>query len=153
MFSTRMPALAPSSLSARASRTPTSRYPMLPTYTKGSPGLASEYVFAVATMSWLWTRNLRVGGLRFVTRLPKPSIQSTRGPDSGSGEGGSARGPSDSIGTPAARAAAAGADTPPPSNRGRAWGPGASPCTRRPATASAHDADNPLVGPTEEPAP
>src|SRR6266571_5595134 len=60
IVSTRMPALAPSSLSARASRTPTSRYPMLPTYTKGSPGLASEYVFAVATMSWLWTRNLRV---------------------------------------------------------------------------------------------
>src|SRR5438270_11046616 len=99
---------------------------MLPTYTKGSPGLASEYVLAVATMSWLWTRSLRAGGFRFVTRLPNPSVHSTRGPVSGSPRGGSVAGPSDSRGTPDANAAAAGANTSRPSKVGAVYGRGAS---------------------------
>src|SRR5437762_2363327 len=75
MVSTRMPGRAPSSRSARDSRTPTSRYPMLPTYTNGSPGLASEYVLAVALMSWPRTRS-RPTGLhdQAPARAPHPRI-------------------------------------------------------------------------------
>src|SRR5947209_8022841 len=56
-------------------------------------------------MSWLWIRSRRAGGLRFVTRLPNPSVHSTLGPLSGSGAGGSVGGPSDESGTPAASVA------------------------------------------------
>ena len=52
---------------------------MLPTYTNGSFGRASAYVVADAVMSWLWILIRRTGGFRFVTRLPNPSVHSTRG--------------------------------------------------------------------------
>ena len=120
---------------------------MLPTYTNGSPGRASEYVLAVATTSWLWMRSRRTGGLRFVTRLPKPSVHSTRGPVSGSPTGGSVLGPSESAGTPDASAAAAGANTSRPSNVGAPCGRGASSYTACTPTSSITIANNPLSGP------
>src|SRR5882672_9763567 len=68
-------------------------------------------------MSWLWIRILRTGGLTLVTRFPKPSVHRTRGVWS-SIWGGSVGWPNDSSGTPAARAAAAGAKTSRPSKVG-----------------------------------
>src|ERR1700674_1600629 len=61
-------------------------------------------------MSWLWIRIRRTGGFRFVTRLPNPSVHSTRGVVS-SACGGAGGGPRDSSGTPDARRARAGGDT------------------------------------------